>query len=251
MALIKTKGLVVREIPFNDSDKMLTLLTADYGKISVSAKNSRKSGSRGAYGTQVLTFGEYVLFRGRNSFSINNCDTLANYYDLASDLTRFTHAAHMLDMAQDVAQDPDSCAQVLTLLLYGLQALRKGRNPLLVSSAFALKLMQITGYPPHITSCVCCDTRDMEQIRFSFKKCGFLCEECAKQDEGSVLVDIGEAKAILHVLCAENSGIFNFELSEKVLEAFSNLSFRYIEETMDRNYRKLDFLKEIQRDIHS
>jgi DNA repair protein RecO (recombination protein O) len=247
MALIKTKGLVIRETPFNDSDKMLTLLTSDSGRISVSAKNSRKSGSRSAYGTQVLTYGEYVLFRNKNSFTINSCDILTHYYDLASDLTRFTYAAHMLDMAEDVSSDPASGAQVLNILLHGLQALRKGRNPLLVSSAFALKVMQATGYPPHITGCISCGTRDMEEIRFSFKKCGFICEECSKSEDSGIPVELGAVKAMLHVLCAENGGIYNFELSDKALESFSSLAFRYIGERMDKNYRKLEFLKEIRQ----
>ena len=245
MALIKTNGLVVKEVSYNDTDKMLTLLTSDFGKISVSAKNARRSGSRSAYGTQVLTYGEYVLFKAKGGFSLNSCDILTHYYDLASDLTRFTHAAHMLDMAGDAAHDPASGAQILNVLLYGLQAFRKERNPLLVSSAFALKLMQITGYAPQVTSCVSCGTSQMEEIRFSFKKCGFICEECAKLETDSVLLDIGVAKAILYVLCAENSGIFNFELSEKILEGFSSLAFRYVGEQMDKNYKKLDFLKEL------
>lgn len=246
MGLIKTKGLVVKEVLFNDTDKILTLITSDLGKISVSARNARKSGSRASYGTQVLTFGEYVLFRGKGSYSLNSCDIIANYYDLASDLTRFTHAAHLLEIAGDAANDPASSEQVLNVLLYGLAALRKGRNPLLVSAAFSMKMMQITGYPPHITSCVACSKSDIDEIHFSFRRRGFLCEQCAKQDSEAVFIDIGTAKAILYVLCAENSGIFNFELSDKILKSFSNLSFRYIEEQLDKNYKKLDFLKELQ-----
>jgi DNA repair protein RecO (recombination protein O) len=245
MALIKTKGLVIKEFALNDADKMLTLITADHGKISVSARNARKSGSRSSYGTQVLTYGEYVLFRSKNGFSLNSCDVITHYYDLASDLVRFTHAAHMLEMAGDATHDPQAAEPVLKTLLYGLQALRKGRNPLLVSSAFALKLMQLTGYPPHVTSCVNCGRTDMDEIRFSFKQCGFLCETCAPLDLGAQLMDIGAAKAILFVLCANEGGIFNFELSDKALEAFSALSFRYIGERLDKRYSKLDFLKEL------
>lgn len=245
MALIKTKGLVIRETPFNDSDKMLTLLTSDFGKISVSAKNSRKNGSRCAYGTQVFTYGEYVLFRSRNSFSLNSCDVITHYYDLSSDLTCLTYAAHMLDMAEDVSGDTASSAQILNVLLYGLQALRKKRNPLLVSSVFALKIMQMTGYPPNVTNCVSCETTEMEEIAFSFKKCGFICEECSKSESDIVPIGIGEVKALLYVLCAENNCIFNFELSDKVLESFSSLAFRYIGERMDRNFKKLQFLKEL------
>lgn len=246
MALIKTRGLVIREVPFNDTDKMLTLLTSDLGRISVSARNARRSGSRSSYGTQVLTYGEYVLFGARGSYSLNSCDTLSNYYDLASDLTQFTHAAHMLEIAGDAGNDPNASAHILNALLYGLQALKKGRNPLLVSSAFALKLIQLAGYPPHITSCTVCGSKDIEEIRFSFKKCGFICERCLGQDPEAVLIEIGTAKAILYVLCAENSGIFNFELSDKILPAFSSLVFRYTGERLDKDYRKLDFLREFK-----
>ena len=109
---------------------MLTLITEDYGKITVLARNAKKNGSRTSYGTQVLTYGEYVLFKGRTSFIMNSCDVLMNFYNLATDLTCFTHAAHMLDMAGDAAQDNMVSAQILNILLYGLQALKKVRTPL-------------------------------------------------------------------------------------------------------------------------
>ena len=246
MALLKTKGLVVKEIPLNDTDKMLTVITKDYGKISVSARNARKGGTRSSYGTLVFTYGEYVLFKTKSGYSLNSSDVITQYYDLSEDIIRFTHAAHIMDMASDATSDVNTSEKVINILLYALQALRKGRTPALVSSAFSLKLMQITGYPPHITSCVSCGTRDMDEIHFSFSKCGFICENCAKQDSDIQLVDIGVAKAILFVLCAENSGIFNFELSDKVLEVFSKISLKYVEERLEKKYTKLDFLKEFK-----
>lgn len=246
MAVIKTKGIVIREVSYNDTDKMLTLISEDLGKISVSARNAKKNGSRASYGTQVLTYGEYVLFKGNSGFSLNNCDVLINYYDLASDLTKFTHAAHILEMAGDAAQDATLSSNILSLLLYALQALKKGRNPLLVSSAFALKLMQITGYPPNVCSCSVCNTCDIEYIYFSFKNCGFICENCSKQDTDAIMVDVGTAKGILYVLCAEKGGIFNFELSDNLLSVFSTIAFRYISQQHDKSYRKLDILKEFE-----
>lgn len=246
MAIIKTKGIVIREVSYNDTDKMLTIISEDLGKISVSARNSKKNGSRASYGTQVLTYGEYVLYKGTSGYSLNNCDILMNYYDIASDLTSFTHAAHILEMAGDAAQDVALSSQILNLLLYALKALKKGRNPLLISSAFALKLMQITGYPPHVCSCSVCNTLDIEVIYFSFKNCGFICENCSKQETDAIMVDIGTAKGILYVLCAEKGGIFNFELSENLLHVFSTIAFRYISQQHDKCYRKLDILKELE-----
>jgi len=244
MGVIKIKGLVIKEVPYNDSDKMLTLITEEHGKITVLARDAKKSG-RSSYGTQVLTYGEYVIFKGRTSYTMNNCDVLMNFYNLAADLTRFAHAAHMLDMAGDAAQDNTLSKEILNLLIHGLVALQKGRIPLLVSSAFALKLMQITGYPPHVKSCASCNTSDIEQIFFSFKNNGFICENCAKHDNEAVRVDIGTAKGIMYVLCAQNGKVFNFELSDEVLKAFSNIAFKYISQHLDKNYKKLDILNEL------
>ncbi|HHW22105.1 MAG TPA: DNA repair protein RecO [Clostridiaceae bacterium] len=245
MALIKTKGIVIREVSYNDTDKMLSLITEDLGKISVSAKNAKRNGTRSSYGTQVLTYGEYVLFKGSSGYHLNSCDVIMNYYNLAKDLVCFTHAAHILEMAEDAAKDSEISSRILVLLLYALQALSKGRNPLLISSAFALKLMQICGYPPHVSNCAVCDTYDIESIYFSFKSCGFICENCAKQDTDAVMLDTGAAKGMLYVLCAEKGGIFNFELSDKVLSVFSTVAFRYISQQHDKSYRKLEILKNL------
>ncbi|MGI6124568.1 MAG: DNA repair protein RecO [Acetivibrionales bacterium] len=245
MGVIKTKGLVIKEVSYNDSDKMLTIITENLGKISVLARNAKKNGSRASYGTQVLTYGEYVIFKGRTSFTLNSCDVLTNFYDLATDLVCFTHAAHMMDMAGDAAQDNALSSRILNLLIHGLQALKKGRTPLLVSSAFALKLMQITGYPPHVCSCASCGTCDIEQIYFSFKHNGFICEKCSGQDSNAVQLDIGTAKGIMYVLCAQDGGIYRFELSEKILITFSKITFKYISQHLDKNYKKLDILDEL------
>ena len=246
MALIRTKGLVIRETYVGEADKILTLLTEDIGKVSVSARGARKN-SRNSYGTQILTYGQYILFKGRNSLILDGCDILASFYDLANDLERFTYAAHMIEMASDAASDDQTSARVLNLLLHGLNALNKGREPLLVSSSFTMKLMQICGYPPHVTSCVSCHEKELDRIYFSFSKCGFACENCAKTLNDVVPITTGTAKAILHVLCSDNPVVFGFNLSPENLKSFSDISNRYIADRFDKKYGKLDYLKEISQ----
>lgn len=246
MAVLKTNGLVIREVPVSDSDKIITLLTEDLGKISVSAKNARKSGTRYAYGTQILTYGQYMLFKGKNAYSLNGCDTLAHFYCLANDLECFTHAAHLIELAGDAASDVQTTGKVLNLLLHALHGLSKGRNAQLITAAFSMKLMQIMGYPPHMTSCAACSTREMEAIYFGFDICGILCEKCALARNDAVLMEPGTVKAILHVLCSDqNQDVYKFELSDESLSAFAHIARRYVAERLDKQYHKLDFLKEI------
>lgn len=247
MALIKTKGFVIKETVINDTDKIITMITEDVGKISVSVRGARKASSKCFYGTQVLTYGDFILFKARNSYVLNGCDILTSFYSLANDLERFTYAAHLIEMASDMSSDHHTTSMILNLLLHALNALNKGRNTSLVSAAFTMKLMQITGYPPHFTSCVNCGTKEMEVIYFSFHHCGFICENCANSDRDALSIEPGTAKALLHVMCSKNSGAFNFDLSSENLTAFSDIATRYLSDRLDKRYTRLDLLKGISR----
>ena len=57
-----TKTLVLRSVDYKESDKILTLLTQDLGKVTASARGSRKKGSPLAAGCQLLCWSEMVLY---------------------------------------------------------------------------------------------------------------------------------------------------------------------------------------------
>ena len=42
---LKTQGLVLREVAYKDTDKLLTVLTRDYGKMTLKARGVRRSAS--------------------------------------------------------------------------------------------------------------------------------------------------------------------------------------------------------------
>ena len=69
MGIIKTKGLIISESKMGDFDKMVTILTPN-GKIGCAAKGARRPKSLLMAGTQFFCFGEYLIFKGNNSYTI-------------------------------------------------------------------------------------------------------------------------------------------------------------------------------------
>ena len=59
MKNIKTTGIVIAENSLGDSDKILTILTPNVGKISCVAKGAKRPKSMLLAGSQLLCFGEY------------------------------------------------------------------------------------------------------------------------------------------------------------------------------------------------
>ena len=94
MGIIKTKGIVIAENNMGDFDKMVTLLTPN-GKIGCSAKGSRRPKSQLMAGTQFLCFGEYMMFKGTNTYTLNSCDTIEVFYNIRTDLDKLEYILYI------------------------------------------------------------------------------------------------------------------------------------------------------------
>ena len=53
---LTTQGLVLREVNYKESDKILTVLTQDMGKLTISARGSRKKGGGISAAAQMVSF---------------------------------------------------------------------------------------------------------------------------------------------------------------------------------------------------
>ena len=72
MKTIKINGIVISENSLGDSDKMLTILTPNLGKISCIAKGAKRPKSMLMSGSQFLCFGEYILYKSQDIYMMNS-----------------------------------------------------------------------------------------------------------------------------------------------------------------------------------
>jgi DNA repair protein RecO (recombination protein O) len=246
MAYIKARGMVVREIAVGDYDKILTVVTDEMGKISVSAKGVRRSGNRYSAGTQVLSYCDWVLYKGKNTYILNSCDIAYSFYELRQDLTLLAYAAHMLELIQDTTFENQPAREPLKLLLHAMHALsNEKRNPELIIRVFSLKLLQLIGYTPFLAGCCRCGTKQIEDIYFSFDGCGLICEQCRSKSKSSLEIDPGSAKALIYVTLSGIREAFDFELSEEALKNFIKVVDKYMADRLEKKYCKLSFLREL------
>ena len=183
MGTIKMTGIIISENNLGDYDKMLTMLTPGLGKISCVAKGARRQKSALLAGTQFLCFGEYLMYKGSNTYNINSCETIEVFYKLRTDLDKLNNAVYITKIIRDVTEENENCYRILQLFLNTLYVLSEtDKNPDLIISTFKLKLLCILGFTPRIDGCVNC--KQQEDIKyFSLKDNGFKCEICGKQDK--------------------------------------------------------------------
>ena len=175
MGTIKMSGIIISENNLGDYDKMLTMLTPGLGKISCVAKGARRQRSALLAGTQFLCFGEYLMYRGANTYNINSCETIEVFYKLRTDLDKLNYAVEITKIIRDVTEENENCYKILQLFLNTLYTLSEtDKKPELILSIFKLKLLCFLGFTPRITECANCKQKEKISY-FSLRDNGFKC----------------------------------------------------------------------------
>ena len=236
MGTIKTKGIIIAENNMGDFDKMVTLLTPN-GKIGCSAKGSRRPKSQLMAGTQFLCFGEYMLFKGTNTYTLNSCETIEVFYKIRTDLDKLEYASHITKIIQDVTDENQNTYKILQLYLNTLYVISETDMDLeFVLSIFKLRLMCLLGFTPRIQKCTECGKEENLNY-FSLKDNGLKCSACSKQDTGAIEISETTKKAIQYIVIAPPKKLYSFQISEENKKQLSMISKLYTDLKLEKEYK--------------
>ena len=237
MGTIKMSGIIISENNLGDYDKMLTMLTPGLGKISCVAKGARRQRSALLAGTQFLCFGEYLMYKGANTYNINSCETIEVFYNLRTDLDKLNYAVEITKIIRDVTDENENCYKILQLFLNTLYTLSEtDKNPELIMSIFKLKLLCFLGFTPRINECTNC--RQKEELKyFSLKDNGFKCEACSRQDKSCLQMSESTANAIKYIVMAPAKKLYSFNLKDESLNELKIITKLYFNEKLEKEYK--------------
>ena len=237
MSIVKMKGIIIAENNMGDFDKMLTMLTPGVGKISCVAKGARRPKSSLLAGTQLLCFGEYVMYRGQENYIINSCDPIEVFYNLRMDFDKLQYAANITKIIQDVTNENENTYKILQLYLNTLYMLSEtDKNPDFIISVFKIKLLCFLGFKPKIDSCTVCGTKENLHY-FSIKDNGLKCDDCHGADKSCIKVSDSTATSLKYVVMSPAKKLFSFELKNDSLKELQLVSKIYLNEKLEKEYK--------------
>lgn len=231
MGIIKTKGLIISENKMGDFDKMVTILTPS-GKIGCAAKGARRPRNLLMAGTQFFCFGEYLIFKGNNSYSLNSCDTIEIFYNLRTDLDKLSYAVELCKIVDNVTYENQNTYKILQLLLNTLYIISEtDKNLDLVASAFRIRLLCLLGFMPKVNNCCNCNNNDI--AFFSIADNGYKCSNCGRCDKSAISMCVTTVDAIRYIISSPAKKVFSFELSEESIKEISLISQIYLREKLE------------------
>ena len=244
--LMKTKALVLREVSYKESDRILTLLTQERGKLSANARGSRKKGSAIAAGTQLLCWSELVLSETRGRWSVKEAAVERQFRGMRAELERFALGCYFAEAAQVLALEELPTPELLSLTLNSLHVLdKKPELPLaLVKTVFEWRCMCASGYEPQLEGCALCGAPEPEQPRFHPLEGMLHCAAC-RPAEDSMPLSPAALAALRQIVYGDPKKIFSFRLDGEGMKQLGKISEHYMLLQLDRGFGTLDFYRQL------
>ena len=178
MNQITVTGIVLSATPAGDYDRRGVLLTRERGKIAAFARGARRTNSSSLGVTRTFSFGEFVVYEGRTSYTLMSA-SISNYFsELRTDVEGAYYGFYFLDFAGYYAREANDETELLKLLYQTLRALTNVHIPnRLIRCIYELKAVCINGEGPQVFECVSCGSREAN-MKFSVRKGGLVCRKC-------------------------------------------------------------------------
>lgn len=231
MKLFKVKGIVIKEIQYKENDKILTLLTDEFGKISCFAKGAKKTASPFLASCQLFVYSEFVLYKGTSFYHVNSTEVINTFYSLRSTLDKIDRACEITNVLNTFICENEESKEALSLYLNTLYVIaNKDISYSFLSSVFKLKMLKISGFLPSFSVCGNCKKKLLgenieKQVSYTYSNTlnHILCNECSKDKPNVITLSEAVFLAVNYVENSDMKKVYMFELNENILRQFQAL----------------------------
>lgn len=177
MAVYKADGIVIRTREYGESDKLITIFSRDRGKLEAVAKGVRKPTSSQRGGTQLFTYADFLIYKGKSLDTVNQTHPKESFVHIWDDFDKTIAASCMAELL-DIATVREQSDSELFALLLSFLFLLKHVDPYIAQASFTLKLMHIQGYLPVLDSCMECQRSLSAEQGFISQDGAIICAGC-------------------------------------------------------------------------
>lgn len=244
---IKTLGFVLKQRNIGENDRIVTVLTADFGVIEVSARGVKSSRSGISAVCQILTYSEFCLFKSKSGYIINSAEIVSSFYNLRLDVVKVALAGYFCELVTYLSPSAETAPDFLKLLLNTLYFLNeRKKDEKLLKAIFELRSISISGFMPDLVCCNECARFESELMYFIPLDGLLICDECLVNSRfrGDSIIKYKVYSPVLsalrHIVYSTAEKIFSFKLEGNSLDQFCFIVENYVLLHTEGKFRSLE-----------
>lgn len=219
--VVSTQGVVIGEREMGEADRLFSLYTEKFGKISVSGRSIRKIKAKLRGGLQILHYVSLEFIQGKNFYIATDAILRRNFADLDPNPKKFRAALYISNLLDNLIRGEEKEKRIWNLFLETLNDFRFAKNELeILIRNFEWNLLLLLGFKPELYRCVGCENKIKSgKFYFSAKEGGIICEKCVAKIGKDYLKEISrDAIKILRLILSQRKDILIKLRKEPLLE---------------------------------
>ncbi len=245
-----TDAIVLSRFELGEADRVLTVLTPEYGKLRIIAKGVRRQKSR--LGGSLEPFAELriALTQGRTFQHVTQVSVEHAWLRMRDSLESAATAWYLAELAERSSEDGGVAEPLYTLLRRAYELLDSGMAPGRVARWYEMRLADELGQRPEVDRCVECDR--MLEAEGSFRWVpmlgGVLCERHSPPPPPAWRVDLSlEALKLLKAYQRMDAeALAGLRLAASVEREVEAVMREFVRHVVERDARSLAFLDEVR-----
>lgn len=172
---------MLRAVDYLENDKVLTLLTAERGKITAGIKGVKKAGAKLKFAAQPFCFAEYILAERGGRYTVTQASECESFYELRTDICKFYAACAVCETACALTYEGDGNSEIFADCVRTLSSMCACDEALTLIS-FLLSVLRRSGYGITLDKCHVCGASlpGSDKVRFDMDGGSFGCWNCGK-----------------------------------------------------------------------
>lgn len=245
----RSEAIVLRRTDFGEADRLLTLYTREFGKITAVAKGARKPQSRKTGHVELFMRSKLFFAKGRDIDVITQAEMVAGYAALRADLVRATYASYVVELLDRFTVEDDHNISIYDLVANTLDALTTAEDLLLLARFYELRLLGLTGFRPQLFQCVVSSEPIAEKDQFfSAELGGLLRPAYQEQDRRAVPITAVSVKVLRYLQTRPWEMVSSLRLKRPLHRDLESIMHHYLTYILERNLKSVDFLYRLRRE---
>ncbi len=239
----KIEGIVISEIDYKESSKIINVMTLDYGILGIIARGTKQLKSRLSGVTSKLTYGYFHVNYKENGLSnLIEVDVIDKFKNIRKDINLMSYSLYLLELAEKVYKH-DNDKMIYQMLIASLNKIDEGYDYKVIAEIFELKMLDFLGIRPVIDECVNCGSK-VDIVTISSYRGGYLCKNCAS---GEVITNTKTIKLLRMFYYVDISKISKLEVSDNVKKELSQFIYDYYDRYSGIYLKSREFLQNLEK----
>ncbi len=244
MIILNTQGIVLKAVRYKENDVILTLFTRKLGKITALAKGAKRNKSMLLSSSQIFSYSNYTLKKQGGMYRITQSDTIKSFYEISYDMESFSYATYITKLVENSTVENQTNNRLFILLAQALYLYSQPESDRhLITRVFELKFLDYIGLRPPLKRCSSCGSKEVNTT-FNIEEGGIICDECSKNLEGNIKLDVTTVKLMEYILSNDILQCSKAKVSKYLIYQLENLLKKYLTNYLDEiSFKSLYVLK--------